>query len=338
MNRRTALKNLSALTLGSLVNAGEVKGSMVSTTEQPVDFEEVKELAPDVFFSKGKVEYFKSGNYQAVECNNGWIVFEDFVVLIDANFPAKAEILLREIAKTTSKPVRYVFNTHHHSDHIYGNRFWFSQGATAIAHTGVVAELRKYETGYYSNKPGRWENSSSRRTDLMAYSLLPPSMTFEEKLVIEDRHKRLELVHLGAGHTRGDAVAWLPEHKILFTGDACLNGPYNLFLDAEPGSWIRTLDKMHALGAEILVPGHGELGNHSTVKNQQRYFQVLYEWVTAQKQAGLSYGQLKDKLPELRTIIRNDEKIKTYLIPEPAVVPSFSLEAQTKKIFEEIIL
>ena len=337
MNRRTVLKNLSLLTFGSIVNAGGAKASAVNAPQGPVHFEAIKELAPDVFFSKGKVEYFKNGHYQEVECNNGWIVFEDFVVLIDTNFPAKAEVLLKEIAKTTPKPIRYVFNTHHHGDHLYGNRFWFNQGAVTIAHSGVVGELRKYETGYYGSKPGRWENSAGRRNDLAVYPLMPPSVTFEEKLVIEDRHKRLDLIHLGAGHTKGDAVAWLPGQKILFAGDACLNGPYNLFLDAEAGSWIRTLDKMQALGADIIVTGHGELGDQNTVKNQQRYFQVLYDWVAAEKRAGLSFGMVKDKLPALRALIGKDEKIKTYLIPEPAVLPAFSLEAQAKRIFEEII-
>lgn len=340
ISRRRVLRNLSILGMASLVKVGEVGYSnplALDTKSELADFEEANELAPGVFFIKGKLKFFQNGDYQEVECNNGWIVFEDFVVLIDSNFPAKAKVLLDEIRKTTSKPVRYVFNTHHHGDHLYGNKFWFDQGAAIISHTGVVQELRKYETGYYSNVPGSWENTAAKRADLKGYSLLPPSTTFSEKLVIEDKSRRLELLHLGAGHTKGDAVAWLPEQKILFAGDSCLNGPYNLFMDAEVSPWIKTLEKMHGLQPDILVPGHGDLGNRETVINQQQYFKVLYHWIDNQKRSGFSFDAIKGKLPELRSLIEKDEKIRKYLIPEPAVMPAFSLEAQAKKIFEQII-
>jgi cyclase len=129
-------------------------------------FENIAELANGVFFAKGKVNYFKNGNVQEIECNNGWIIFNDFVLVIDANFPVKAALLVQEIKKTTNKPIRYIFNTHHHGDHLYGNSVWVRQGAIAIAHTGVIHELHCVETGYYENKPGRWEKLAKSRADL----------------------------------------------------------------------------------------------------------------------------------------------------------------------------
>ena len=340
MNRRTVLKNLSVLGIASVANPVAAK------TPNPHQFnlqrgaykpEEIKELAPGVFFSKGKLEYFKSGNFKEVECNNGWVVFDDFVVVIDANFPDKAKMLLQEIRKTTPKPIRYVFNTHHHGDHVYANRLWFNQGAAIVSHAGVIHELRKYETGYYSHTPGRWEEASEIRLDLKDFPLLPPSITFTEKLVIEDKNRRLELLHLAPGHTKGDAVAWLPQEKILFTGDSCLNGPYNLFRDAEVVSWIGALDKMQRLEPHLFVPGHGDLGNAEAIKDQQDFFKVLYRWVEAKKQAGEDLTAIRAKLPELRSLIKSDDKIKRFLIADPAVLPAFSLEAQTQKIFEQIL-
>jgi glyoxylase-like metal-dependent hydrolase (beta-lactamase superfamily II) len=62
--------------------------------------------------------------------------------------PGRKEIIPK-IKRITDKPVRFAFDTHHHGDHAYGNQIWVEQGATPVAHTGVVEEMRKYE-------PGRW--------------------------------------------------------------------------------------------------------------------------------------------------------------------------------------
>jgi cyclase len=340
MNRRHLLKNISIVAFASMAKPVNIPQNNPSPTAHTLSraplFESIEELAKGVFFARGKVSYWENGNKQEIECNNGWIIFDDFVLVIDANFPAKAALLVEEIRKTTNKPIKYVFNTHHHGDHIYGNSFWARQGTVAIAHTGVITELRHFETGYYGNMPGRWEDMAKYRSDLRGITLTPPIITFTDKLVIEDKTRRVELQHLGVGHTKGDGIAWLPNEKILFAGDSCMNGPYNLFRDADIVSWIPTLDKMHHLQPDILVPGHGPLGNSNTAANQQAYFKVLYDWVRQKKAAANSLDTLKMQLPELRSLIQQDEKIKTYLIPEPEIATGFSLEAQTKKIFETI--
>lgn len=66
--------------------------------------------------------YFRQGEFEHKgRCNNAWITFEDYVVVIDANFPSDAEEVLPEIRRAMSKPVRFVFDTHHLGDHVYGN-------------------------------------------------------------------------------------------------------------------------------------------------------------------------------------------------------------------------
>mgnify|MGYP003337402582 CR=1 FL=1 len=83
-------------------------------------FNDVKEIAPGVFFRYSSI----SATDPSVPfggCNNTWVVFKEFVVVIDANFPKEAEDVIAAIKKTTDKPIRYVFDTHHHGDHAYGN-------------------------------------------------------------------------------------------------------------------------------------------------------------------------------------------------------------------------
>jgi len=87
--------------------------------------------------------YFHEGNLALGHCNNGWIIFEDYVLVIDANFPSGAQEVLPKIRALTDKPVRFAFDTHHHGDHAYGNKVWIDNGATPIAHTGVIEECRE---------------------------------------------------------------------------------------------------------------------------------------------------------------------------------------------------
>ena len=87
----------------------------------------VTEIAPGVWFRKTKWEPTFIG------CNQGWIIFDDFVLVIDANFPNQAEEIIPLIRKTTDKPIRYVFDTHYHGDHADGNPVFAKIGATAIS-------------------------------------------------------------------------------------------------------------------------------------------------------------------------------------------------------------
>jgi len=114
---------------------------------------EVEEVAPGVYFHEGDL----AGRGH---CNNGWVVFEDYVLVIDGNFPSGASELIPKIRAITNKPIRFAFDTHHHGDHAYGNQVWADQGAVAVAHVGVIEEMKKYETGYFGGKPGRWEDTA----------------------------------------------------------------------------------------------------------------------------------------------------------------------------------
>jgi cyclase len=342
INRRRWLQTMPLLAASAWTRPWESKKKVFKESAQheiykpDTVFESVTELAKDVFFIKGKTSFFENGDIKEVACNNGWIVFDDFVLLIDANLPGNAPELLSHIRKTTAKPIHFVFNTHHHGDHMYGNKYWADQGASIISYKGLLEELQQYETGYYAHTPGRWEEMTTKRADLQKFPLFPPQLTFDSKFSIADQSKHVELLHIGTGHTRGDGVVWLPKEKILFTGDACLNGPYNLFRDAQLKLWIDTLERMKTLNAETIIPGHGEPGDKNTVNRQQHYFKVLYRWVEAKKKQKHAWENIRAELPELRRLVNEDERTERYLISEPAVLPNFSLEAHIKKIFEEI--
>jgi glyoxylase-like metal-dependent hydrolase (beta-lactamase superfamily II) len=225
----------------------------------------VKEVSPGVYFHEGDL-------HGHGHCNNGWVVFDDYVLVVDANFPSGAKVVIPKIKAATSKPIRFAFDTHHHGDHAYGNQVWVEEGAIPVASAGVIDEMKKYETGYYGGKPGRWEEAAQGREDVRSSKLKPPTLLFPKEMVFDDGKRRLELHYLGVAHTHGDGWGWMPKEKILFSGDACVNGPFNYAGDGNIHEWVKTLERAQKFGAKTVVPGHGPTGDGSLLEDQKQFF------------------------------------------------------------------
>jgi glyoxylase-like metal-dependent hydrolase (beta-lactamase superfamily II) len=274
---------------------------------------EVQELALGV--------YFHQGNLDKGHCNQGWVVFNNFVLVIDGNFPEGAEEVIAKIRRMTDKPIRFAFDTHHHGDHMYGNKVWVDAGAVPVAHEAVIEEARKYE-------PARWEEETRERKDVRESELVLPVVRYPDRMVFDDGTMRVELLHFGVGHTHGDGWAWLPKEKILFTGDACVNGPYNFVADGEIGEWIATLAKARKLDARIVGPGHGPRSDGSVLADQQAYFEELSRLVAAAKAQVKTAAEMEKRVASLREEIVKKPSIARY------VGDSFS--AHVEKVWVEM--
>lgn len=242
----------------------------------------ITEVAPGVFFRKAQTEPVFTG------CNQGFVVFRDFVLIIDANFPGQAENVIASIRERTDKPIKFVFDTHYHGDHADGNMQYVKLGAT------VVAQERSQPLFQSKGADGFEGAKKNRASEYGALSYEIPSLYFSHKLVFDDGDQRVELLFLGHAHTAGDAVAWLPKHGILFTGDACVNGAFNYTGDANTESWIAVLGAMEDLGVKTLCPGHGEMGGAEILANQKRWFLELRGAVKAGIDKGLSLEAIKE--------------------------------------------
>lgn len=234
--------------------------------EQPpaMKFNEVKELAPGVYFRYSSI----SATDKSVPfggSNHVWVVFKDYVVVIDANFPKEAGDVLADIKKTTDKPIKYVLDTHHHGDHAYGNAVWAKAGAKILSSKHCARLLK-------TSGPAAWLDAAKTRKDVADSELKQVDEVFDEKLVIEDDTQKIEFLYLGHAHTSGDAVAYLPKHKILCTGDACVNGAFNYMGHSNSASWIQCLEKMEKLDVRFVCPGHGAVATRELFGKQKRYF------------------------------------------------------------------
>lgn len=285
-------------------------------------------VAPDVYFHEGG----PGGNADAV-CNNGWILFEDYVLVIDANFPAGARQVIGKIRSMTDKPIRFALDTHHHGDHAYGNEVFVENGAVPLAHTGVIEEMKRYETGYYDDKPGAWEDAAKGRADVRASKLKPPTVLYSGELVFDDGKHRVEVMHLGVAHTHGDSLAWLPKEKILFTGDVCVNGPYNYVGDGDVGKWVETLDAAKQLGARIVCTGHGPRSVGTVLDDQQAFFKMLREQVGT-LMANKSPAEARAQIEPIRTALKGNGQIARFVGDRGADGDSFP--SQVEKVYLEL--
>jgi cyclase len=275
---RPAVRLLALSSLLATVPAGR-------SAELPkMKFNEVKEVAPGVFFRYSAISPTNPSIFGG--SNNIWVVFKDYVVVIDANFPKEAGDVLAAVRRTTKKPVRYVLDTHHHGDHAYGNAVWVKAGASIVAQANCARLLRVNGPKEFA-EAGR---GPAGRKDVARSKLEVPTLVFDDKLVLDDGKQRVEFRFFGHAHTPGDAVAYLPKHKVLCTGDACVNGAYNFMGHSDSASWVRALERMQGLDVELVCPGHGPVAGKDLLERQKRYFVEMRRAV----KKGIDEGQEVD--------------------------------------------
>lgn len=269
-----------------LAMAFQITLSPGTTTLAAPNEVKITELAPGVFFRKAQTEPKFTG------CNQGWVVFKDYVLVIDANFPGQAEAVIPVIRQYTDKPIKFVFDTHYHGDHADGNPQYVKIGATVIAHERSQPLFQtKGLDGFTSAQQDR-----NRKDEYGPLTYAIPSLFFSHKLIFDDGEQRVELLFLGHAHTAGDAVAFVPKHGILFTGDACVNGAFNYTGDSNTESWISVLTAMEELAVKQVAPGHGELAGKELLGMQKRYFSELRAATRKAIDAGRTLDQIKQEL------------------------------------------
>src|SRR5579871_516554 len=236
----------------------------------------MKLIAPGVWFREGDIEH--EGH-----CNNAIIEMKDYLIVVDANFPSGARAVLADAKKVSSKPVKYVFDTHHHGDHAYGNAVWTKAGAVTIAYQGVAEEMKRYE-------PKRWQDTAKERKDVGDLKIdhpEPPQQTFNDTPhVMTDGTRTVEFRFFGWAHTRGDGFVYLPKEHVLCTGDAIVNGPYNYTADGNIANWPRVVESAMKLNVEHVLPGHGPAGGKEVMEGQRAFMLELRKTVAAAIQSG----------------------------------------------------
>ncbi len=187
--------------------------------------------------------------------NTGVIVGDDCVMVVDTQAtPVMAQDVIRHIRTVTDKPIRYVVLSHYHAVRVLG--------ATGYAPQHIIASRDTYDLIVERGEADKASEIGRFPRLFQAVESVPPGMTwptitFSGRMSIWLGKLEVQLIQLGRGHTKGDTVAWLPEQKILFSGDLVEFDATPYAGDAYFQDWPGTLDNIAALQPRALVPGRG---------------------------------------------------------------------------------
>ena len=262
-------------------------------------------------------------NSQLVSGNSVVVIGDGGVLVVDTgNFPTLAKRMVAQVRQLTEKPVRYIVHTHWHPDHVDGDGEFVDAfpGLTLIS-TGftrqeIIEQTPKYVRGLAERGPAYLEKlqkslqegkgtsgeplteeeraSTIELIDDMKVAIpeyrqaksVIPNLTFEQNLTLFLGKREVRVMFLGRGNTAGDAVVYLPDSKVVVTGDLVVYPtPYSF--GSYPGEWIETLQKLMKIDANAIVPGHGP------VMHDWEYAKMvasLIESVRRQAQAAVKQG------------------------------------------------
>jgi glyoxylase-like metal-dependent hydrolase (beta-lactamase superfamily II) len=225
-------------------SAGDTTVSFASQGDLTDKATTFTELAPGVY------AYTAEG-----DPNSGVIVGEEGVMVVDATAtPVMARTLLEQIRKVTDQPVRHVLLTHYHAVRVMGASGFDAEEILASEATHELIEERGQED--FESEVNRFPRLF--RAVESVPGLTWPSITFETRMTVWLGKRRVEIMHLGRGHTKGDTVAWLPDEKVLFSGDLVEYSATPYTGDAYLTDWPATLERLRALQPAKLVPGRGD--------------------------------------------------------------------------------
>jgi glyoxylase-like metal-dependent hydrolase (beta-lactamase superfamily II) len=246
--------------------------------------------------------------------NSGIIVGEESVMVVDAQAtPALAKDVIARVRQVTDKPIRYVLLTHYHAVRVFGaSAFKPAELLASDTTRQLIVERGQQDK---DSEMGRFPRLFHAAETVPA-GLTWPTVTFERELRVYLGKREVHLMHLGRAHTAGDVVAYVPDAKVVFSGDlveyrsACYCG------DAHFTDWPATLDRLAELQPRALVPGRGAaLGNPAKVAEgiamTRDFLSTLYGSVSASVGKGLS---LKETFAAARAVM--DPKFADFAIYE----------------------
>lgn len=229
-----------------------------------------------------------------VDLGDRTLVFDTFI----SHLAAKDLRLAAELM--TDNPVAYVINSHYHNDHMRGNQVFTdteiitTQGTLELMHTAgqeeldwdtnqVPLRLEEYKAQYLAAQDEASRNRLIFWLDyfqviidsLPALKICYPQQTFEERLTLAGPMRQVELISYEGAHTGNDAILWLPEEKIAFLADLLFVQCHPFLPDGSPDAWLETLEKIKALGAKTLVPGHGPVGRRKDLDLMTKYIDAV---------------------------------------------------------------
>lgn len=263
-------------------------------------------------YSKGPIEV-AGGVWAYLQPDGGWgwsnaglVVGSDGALLVDTLFDLALTAEMLDALKRVEPKAANIFsvvNTHANGDHCFGNALLPEAeivASRACAEEMVrlppqrLADLVKAAPGMGAT--GRFVQRIFGAFDFEGVELRAPTRTFDGELGLQVGDHRVRLIEVGPAHTEGDVVAYLPDEGVVFTGDILFHGGHPIVWAGPVANWVAACDRVLALGAPVIVPGHGPMATPAAVADMKGYF----EWLT--REARSRYDGGMDALTAARDI------------------------------------
>src|SRR5437899_795869 len=279
---------------------------------------EIQKVADGVHVAVAAPAYKVNSNTAIIESDDG-------MVIVDTHSkPSAARVIVERLRDITTKPVRYVVNTHFHWDHWHGNEVYpaayphaelvtnqltreplvtqglkrvqdhvrqvpreIAQLKADLAVAGAPAERAKLEASV--------RLAESYLAEVKALKPALPTIAFEQTMKFYRRDREIHLLHLGRAHTEGDVFVYLPKEKVVITGDAVIG--WTPFMgDGYPEDWVATLDRLAELDFTHIIMGHGDPAGRDWLRTFRGYVHDMVEAVRREAATGATLEEVKQRV------------------------------------------
>ena len=219
--------------------------------------------------------------FSSTTFNSGVIATSEGVVVLDA---LSSEAIARQeretIASVIKQPVRFLVSSTFHNNYTWGNVAY--QDVIKIGH-------EDYRTDLLTQMQRDRVSPEEQKARL-------PQVTYRDRLTLHLGGKEIQVLHLGKGHTRGDSIIFVPQDRIAYVSELFFSDQFLYINDGYGVSWLKTLDAVEALAADIIVPAHGPIpaDPKETRQGLRRFRQMLVDLRDA-VQKEISRGATEDQ-------------------------------------------
>jgi glyoxylase-like metal-dependent hydrolase (beta-lactamase superfamily II) len=275
------MRHFAVLTV-ALAGAAVVVGGLIAQPRRdaaPMTIEKVKD---GLYLLRGPFNRCAPNGCSAAYGDDGLLheagdvavrVTSEGLIVVDDKYQENVREILDKLKTMTSQPMRYLLNTHHHTDHAGGDE-------TFIKTTEVIAHRNVRENFLRNKQPGA------------------PRVVFSDQASVFLGGIEVRAYYFGRGHTNGDAVIYFPDLRVVHTGDLITEGmPVMDYANgASAIEWVKVLDEILKLDFDVVIPGHGKLLTKDRVRSDRQKLVAMNQRMTELVRKGVPKQNVFEQL------------------------------------------